>query len=121
MSERKMNGDCLEIHSNGKLALALQEQLVEDVMHINVSGEIRNDVAHDFEDELMAVFSVCDKVKLDLGNVTYMASLAMRALLSVQQLIDENDTATLVISNLSSQVKEMFESSGFIEILNIEE
>ena len=121
MSERKMNGDNLEIHSDGALVLTLQEKLIGDVMHIKVTGEIRNDVAHDFEDEIMAVFSVCNKVRLDLGDVTYMASLAMRTLLSVQQLIDENDDAVLVITNLSAQVKELFESSGFIDILNIED
>lgn len=120
MSERRMNGENLEIYSDGKLVLTLQEKLTDDVMHMKVSGEIRNDVAHDFEDEMMAIFSVCNNVTLDLGGVTYMASLAMRTLLSVQQLIDENDNATLIITNLSAPAKEMFESSGFLEILNIE-
>lgn len=60
-------------------------------------------------------------VKLDLSKVTYIASIAMRALLSVQQMIDDNDSASLVINGMSSEVREMFDTSGFLDILNIEE
>ena len=120
MSKRKMNGDTLEIYSDSGLVIKLREKMINDTMNIEVLGEIRNDVAHDFEDEVMAVFSVCNKVRIDMSGVTYIASLAMRSLLSLQQIIDENEGAVLSIANLSVPVKEAFDSSGFAEILNIE-
>ena len=116
-----MNGDTLEILNGDTIIISLSEKLIENAMRIVVSGEIKNEVAHEFEDELMAAFSVCNIVKLDLSKVTYIASIAMRALLSVQQIIDENETASLVITSMSPEVKEMFETSGFLDILNIEE
>ena len=121
MNIRRMNGDTLEILDGDNLVLSLSEKLVDNAMHIAVSGEIKNAVAHDFEDELMAAISVCNVIKLDLSKVTYMASIAMRALLSVQQIVDENDKASLIITKVSPEVKEMFETSGFIDILNIED
>lgn len=121
MNTRRMNGDTLEILNGDQLIISLSEKIVDNAMHIVVSGEIKNEVAHEFEDELMAAFSVCNIVKLDLSKVTYIASIAMRALLSVQQIIDENDDASLVIIGMSSEVKEMFETSGFLDILNIED
>lgn len=121
MNTRRMNGDTLEILNGENVVISLSEKLVDNEMHIVVSGEIKNEVAHEFEDELMAAFSVCNVVKVDMSKVTYIASIAMRALLSVQQIIDENDNASLVITSISSEVKEMFETSGFIDILNIEE
>lgn len=121
MNTRRMNGDTLEILSDDELIVSLTEKYIDNVMYITVSGEIRNGVAHEFEDELMAAFSVCNIVKLDLSKVTYIASIAMRALLSVQQIIDENIDASLVITAMSSEVREMFETSGFLDILNIEE
>ncbi len=121
MNTRRMNGDTLEILNGEELIISLSEKLIDDEMHIVVTGEIKNEVAHEFEDELMAAFSVCKIVKLDLSKATYIASIAMRALLSVQQIIDENDDSSLVITSVSPEVKEMFETSGFIDILNIEE
>lgn len=120
MSSRKMNGDVLEISLADSVVLCISEKMVGDTMCIKVSGEIRNEVAHDFEDEIMAAFSVCDKVRIDMSETTYIASLAMKILLSVQQIVDENSNASLTITNLSAEVHEMFEESGFIDIFNIE-
>ena len=116
-----MNGNTLEIINGDSLIMSLSESLVDDEIHICVAGEIKNEVAHEFEDELMAAFSVRNVVKIDLSKATYIASIAMKALLSVQQIIDENDDYSLVIVNLSKEVKEIFEASGFLDILNIEE
>ena len=121
MNTRRMNGDTLEILNGDNIVISISEKLVDGEMHIEVAGEITNDVAHEFEDEIMAAFSVCSVVKLDLEKVCYIASIAMRALLSVQQIVDENDGAALVITKISHEVREEFESSGFIDILNIED
>ncbi len=120
MNVRRVNGDTLEVLNGDKVVIALSEKLVDGAMHIAVSGELKNEVAHEFEDELMAAFSVCNEVRLDLSEVTYIASIAMRALLSVQQIVDENEDASLVITDLSDEVFETFEASGFTDILNIE-
>ena len=119
MNTRRMNGKTLEILVDGQVAIALTEELVDGQMHIGVSGEIKNEVALEFEDELMAAFTVCQVVQLDLSKVTYIASIAMRALLAVQQIVDENEGADLVISKISKEVREMFETSGFLDILHI--
>ena len=121
MNTRRMNGDTLEILDGETLIISLSEKLIDNAMHIVVCGEIKNEVAHEFEDELMAALSVCNVIKLDLSKVTYIASIAMRALLSVQQIIDENEGSSLVIIGMSSQVKEIFDTAGFLDIFNVEE
>ena len=121
MNVRRVNGDTLEILNGDTVVVALSEKVVDGAMHISVSGEIKNEVAHEFEDELMAAFSVCNVVRLDLSKVTYIASIAMRALLSVQQIVDENEDAIFVITRISDAVREVFEMSGFTDILNIEQ
>lgn len=121
MNVRRMNGNTLEILSGDKVVISLSEEMIDDAMNIKVSGEILNEVAHDFEDEVMASFSVCKNVKIDLGEVNYIASLAMRALLSVQQIVDETDESSLTITRLSDEVKKVFEEAGFMDILSIEE
>lgn len=120
MSTRNMNGDTLEILVEGQVVLTLTERMAGETMEIAVAGEIRNEAAHDFEDELMAAFSVCRSVRLDLHGVTYLASLAMRALLSVQQLLDETG-GTLTVVHLSEPVRAIFDEAGFLDILDVEE
>ena len=120
MNIRRMNGNTLEIVNGSETVISLTEKMVDGEMHIQVKGELKNEVAHEFEDELMAAFSVCGVIKLDLSEVTYIASIAMRALLSIQQIIDENN-ASLVISKVSSEVKQIFETAGFFDIFVIEE
>lgn len=121
MNTRRMNGGILEILDGDTLVFSLSEKLVNREMHIAVSGELKNEVAHEFEDELMAAFTVCNVVRLDLSAVTYIASFAMKALLAVQQMIDSNNAAALIITSMSSAVKDEFESAGFLDILNVEE
>ena len=121
MNTRRMNEGILEIVKDDKVVMSLSEKMDGDAMVIKVFGELVNEVSHEFEDELMAAFSVCDTVKVDFSETKYIASIAMRALLNVQQIIDENDNAALIITALSPKVKEVFEESGFMDILCIEE
>ena len=119
MNIRRMNGDTLEILSGDSVLLSITETMVDGEMHIDVVGEIRNEVAHEFEDELMAAFSVCSRICLDLSKTEYIASFAMKALLSIQQIIDENEGASLLLTGLSPAVKSTFDEAGFLDILNI--
>ncbi len=121
MNTRKMNANTLEVYTDDVLVFSMLEKKEGDFILVTVSGEINNEVAHEFEDEIMALISVFDKVKIDLGNVTYIASLAMKALLSIQQIIDEKETSEFVLTNLSENVKDNFELSGLLDILCIEE
>ena len=121
MNIRKMNGNTLEVYENDNMVFSMHEKKENDFITVEVSGEINNDVAHEFEDEIMALISVFNKVRIDMGNVVYIASLAMKSLLSIQQIIDEKQNSEFVLTNLSPAVRENFELSGLLDILCIEE
>lgn len=121
MSQRRMNEGVLEIiDEDNQIIMSLTEQMADDVMNISVSGTIKNDVAHEFEDELMAALSVCPHLRIDLQKTDYIASRALRSLLSVQQMMDTMEDADMILK-ISPAVKSTFEESGFLDILNIEE
>ena len=122
MKTRRMNNNVLEIcDEDNKVILSIAESLESDVLHIVLAGQIKNEVAHEFEDEVMAALSVCHKITLDLNNVTYIASMALKSLLSAQQMIDEIDGASMSLIKVSPEVMETLKESGFSEILTIEE
>ena len=121
MITREMVDGVLEILLDGTRVLCIREQMKDDIFYMEAEGEIRNEVAHEFEDELMAAVSVCRKIRLDLSKITYLASGALRSLLSVQQIIDEQEGAEMIWVQVSEPVMEALKESGFDEILFIEE
>lgn len=121
MITRRMNNNSLEILSDGNVIMSVAEEMKGNEMLISISGEIRNETAHEFEDELMAAFSVCGNIRISFEKTTYIASLAMRTLLSVQQLVDEKDGASLVITGVNGIVREIFDDAGFFDILTVED
>lgn len=122
MGTRRMNNQVLEVcDSGGGVILSMAEELRDGVLCMELAGQLKNEAAHDFEDELMAALSVCGKLSLDFGQVTYIASMALASLLSIQQMIDEMDGAGMVLRNVRPEVMEVFQSSGFSEILQIQE
>lgn len=121
MITREMVDGVLEILLDGTRVLCIREQMKDDIFYMEAEGEIRNEVAHEFEDELMAAVSVCRKIRLDLSKITYLASGALRSLLSVQQIIDEQEGAEMILVHVSEPVMEALKESGFNEILFMEE
>ena len=121
MKQRRMNNGALEIlDGDERVIMTIRETVEDQEMKIAVSGTIKNEVAHDFEDELMAAVSVCPKLAIDMSQTDYIASMALRSLLSVQQMMDNLDGAEMRI-RISPAIRPIFEESGFFDILNIEE
>lgn len=122
MSLRKINNGILELYdSEDNIVMTIEEKMQDNIINIFVSGEIRNNVAYEFEDEVMAAFSVFHNITIDFSKTTYIASLALRSLLSLQQIIDNIPNSKMIICGVSSQIKQVFIESGFYEILYIEE
>lgn len=117
---RRMKDSVLEICGGEEVILSIAEELADGTMTIRLAGKIQNEVAHEFEDEVMAVLSVCRQIVLDMGRVTYIASMALSTLLSIQQMIDEIEGASMVLKHITPQVMEILKESGFSEILMIE-
>ena len=118
MNQRRMNNGVLEIlDKDDQVIMAIREVAENGGMTIAVAGKIRNDVAHDFEDELMAVVSVCPRLLIDMSKTEYIAGMALRSLLFVQQNIDNMNGE--MRCKISSQIKPDFEEAGLMEILNI--
>lgn len=121
MKNRRINNNELElIGDNDETILIITETIENGTMNMTLRGELRNEASHEFEDETMAALSVCNTIRIDFSNVTYIAGMAMRCLLSVQQIVDDIDGARMIIVNPSNAVTEMFNQLGFNDILEIE-
>lgn len=123
MKTRRVDHHVLEIcddHNTVVFSIA-EEMKNENTMRIQLAGEITNDVAHEFEDEVMAALSVCPKIELDFAKVSYIASMALKALLSIQQIMDEMENSQMVLTHVPQKVMDILKETGFCDILWIEE
>ncbi len=125
MKIRRMNNNILEIcDEQGQVILAIAEKLTDNAMQIKISGAVKNEVAHEFEDEVMAAVTICSNkalnLEIDFSETTYIASMTLRSLLTIQQTIDELEHSEMVLINPSPEVMETLEESGFTDILTIE-
>ena len=117
-----MNDKAMEIYDDhGQFMFSIEESVDSDAMVILLNGKIKNEVAHDFEDEVIAALSVCRKIILDMSKLTYIASVALKSLLSAQQLIDTMDGASMTLVHVSKEVMKILDDSGFSDLLAIEE
>lgn len=71
-----------------------------------------------FEKEMDAAVKETKKLVVDFAKVEYISSSGLRVLLKAQKAMNSVGSMTLV--NVSDTVKEVFELTGFVDILTIE-
>ena len=75
--------------------------------------------APSLEEEIKSSIDGIKELVFDLKDLVYVSSAGLRVLLSAQKTM--NKQGTMTIKNANEEVMEIFEVTGFIDILNIEE
>lgn len=92
-----------------------------DKLTLKIEGAIKTIVAPCLDEVIKEAMEKNEEFIIDFSSVTYIASAGLRVLLNMQQDIDENEKPEVTFINVSDVVKEVFEQTGFINILNIQE
>ena len=87
-------------------------------LEIAVSGRIDSLTAPEFEAEIAASLDGVEHLTIDFKEVSYISSAGLRALLSTQKRM--NKQGDLKVKNVNETVMEIFEVTGFSDILCIE-
>jgi anti-sigma B factor antagonist len=74
----------------------------------------------EFEAALMDIVKDADELVLDLSGMDYTSSAGLRVLLAAQQIMDERD-AEMTVRGIKDMAMEIFEETGFVNLLNIED
>ena len=120
--KRIVDGNCLKIMDDSGLAqLSIQEILEEHVVTLKLSGSITMSLAHDFEDELTSVATICNHIIIDFSGVDSISSAGLDALLYVQKIFDCQSNSKLKLRSISSPVQKIFHELGFDALFEIED
>ena len=85
---------------------------------IALSGRLDTTTAPKLETELKQNISGVEELVLDLAALEYLSSAGLRVLLSAQKVM--NRQGSMVIKHVNETVMEIFEITGFVDILTIE-
>ena len=84
---------------------------------VSLEGRLDTVTAPELEKELHALRPGLTELKLDFAKLDYISSAGLRVLLSAQKVMNKQGEMTL--TNVSEAVMEIFEVTGFTDILTI--
>ena len=83
-----------------------------------LDGRLDTTTAPQLEAELGGLDGIT-KLIFAMAKLVYISSAGLRVLLKAQKAITKND-GSMTVKNVSQEIREIFEVTGFDEILNIE-
>ena len=85
---------------------------------VTVSGRIDTVTAPQFQDGVKPDLEWVSNLVIDFADVKYISSAGLRVLLSLQKIMNKQGTMKLI--NVNSTINDVFEVTGFSDILTIE-
>ncbi len=85
---------------------------------ISLEGRLDTTTAPQLDDDLKTSLGGVENLIFDFSNLEYISSAGLRVLLSAQKVM--NKQGSMVVKNVSEEINEIFEVTGFIDILTIE-
>jgi len=83
-----------------------------------ISGRMDTTTAPQLEAELKSSLDGVDKLVLDFEKLEYVSSAGLRVILAAQKTM--NKQGEMVIKNVNETINDIFDVTGFIDILTIE-
>ncbi|MBQ2593718.1 MAG: STAS domain-containing protein [Candidatus Riflebacteria bacterium] len=88
------------------------------VLTISVEGSIDTLTASDFESKVIKALDGVKKLILDFAKVEYVSSAGLRTIILLNEKMEEKEGMT--IKNINDEVRDVFEMTGFDELLTLE-
>ncbi|MBQ6776320.1 MAG: STAS domain-containing protein [Synergistaceae bacterium] len=87
-------------------------------LKIALDGRLDTTTAPQLEAEVVGNLGGVEKLVIDMEKLVYVSSAGLRVLLKAQKVM--NKQGSMLIKNVSPEIKEIFEVTGFDELLTIE-
>ena len=85
-------------------------------LHITIEGRLDTTTAPEFENFLKTNLAGSSAIKINCEKLSYVSSAGLRVLLSTHKKM----MGAMTLTNVCELVMEVFEITGFVDILNIE-
>lgn len=85
---------------------------------IALEGRLDTTTAPQLDEEIKVSLDGVEKLSFDMAKLEYISSAGLRVLLSAQKVM--NKQGSMVVKNVSEEINEIFEVTGFVDILTLE-
>lgn len=96
----------------------IKKTVQDTTVTFEVDGSLNTLTAPQLETEIKSVIKDTKELVFDFKNLEYLSSAGLRVLLSAQNVMDEQ--GTMLIKNVNATIMEVFEITGFVDIIKIE-
>ncbi len=98
--------------------LNIEKNINAAELSITLSGRLDTTSAPELEKELKASLDDVTSLVIDMTALEYISSAGLRVLLSAQKIM--NKQGKMTVKNVNETIMEIFEVTGFSDILTIE-
>ena len=98
--------------------MTIEKNLNGTELTITIAGRLDTTTAPQLEAEFKQSINGIEKLVLDFASLEYLSSAGLRVLLAAQKAM--NKQGEMIIKNVNGTINEIFEVTGFIDILTIE-
>ncbi len=85
---------------------------------VTLEGRLDTTTAPDLEEVFKSSLEGVTALNIDMASLEYISSAGLRVLLSAQKTM--NKQGNMVVKNVSKEIMEIFEVTGFSDILTIQ-
>lgn len=98
--------------------MTIEKSMEDKQLTLTLTGRLDTTTAPQLEAELKRSIGGVESLVLNFANLEYLSSAGLRVLLAAQKVM--NKQGKMVIRNVNETISEVFEITGFSDILTIE-
>ena len=98
--------------------MTIEKKINQDSITLIISGRLDTQTAPELENELDSVLSGLKELTFDFANLEYVSSAGLRVILKAQKAM--NAQGSMKLTGVNDSIMEVFDITGFLDILTIE-
>ena len=98
--------------------MTIEKKINGEALTLIVSGRLDTQTAPELENELDTVLSGLKELTFDMTNLEYVSSAGLRVILKAQKAM--NMQGSMKLTGVNDSIMEVFDITGFLDILTIE-
>lgn len=98
--------------------MTIEKNVSDRTLTLRLTGRLDTTTAPQLEAELKKSISGVEKLIFDFQELEYLSSAGLRVLLAAQKVM--NKQGQMIVRNVNETISEIFEVTGFADILTIE-
>ena len=97
--------------------MTINKEIQHKTMTLKLAGRLDTTTSPELEEELKASLDGIEDLRMDFSELEYISSAGLRILLAAQKTM--NKQGTMSITGVNDTIMEIFEITGFSDILTI--